>query len=107
MPTNPAVLPDAFAANLEAAEKHLARFRTEVTPHFIGGRPEPGEGGTFDNVNPVDNTVLGRIAAGGPAEIDRAAAAAAEAFSAWRDVDGQRRRAILHDIADRIERRSA
>ena len=106
MATNPAALSDALAANLEAAERHLARFRAAVVPHFIGGLPDEGGGPTFDNLNPADNTVLCRVAAGSDAEIDRAARAAAEAFPAWRGLEGDRRRSILHDIADRIEARA-
>ncbi|PWT83594.1 MAG: 5-carboxymethyl-2-hydroxymuconate semialdehyde dehydrogenase [Blastocatellia bacterium] len=105
MPTHPAVSSDAFSANLVGAEKALARFRATPTPHFIRGRADSGRGITFDNLNPVDNTVLGQVAAGDAADVDRAAHAAAEAFPAWRDLDPHRRRAILHDIAQRIESR--
>jgi 5-carboxymethyl-2-hydroxymuconic-semialdehyde dehydrogenase len=95
-----------LARNLERAERHLARFRAGVLPHFIAGHPDEGRGETFENLNPADNTVLCRVAAGGADEVDRAARAAAEAFPAWRDADPSRRRAILHTIADRIESRA-
>lgn len=103
---NPAAVSDALGANLAAAERHLARFRSATLPHFIAGRPDDGDGRAFDNLNPADNTVLCRVAAGGPAEIDRAARAAADAFPAWRDLAGSVRRDILHQVADRIEARA-
>src|SRR4051794_14491635 len=103
-PVNPtAASTDACAANLAAADRLLARFRTALVPHFIDGRPDPGNGRSFDNLDPSDNTVLCQVAAGGADEIDRAARAAAAAFPAWRALPGDRRRAILHAIADRIE----
>ena len=102
---SPSVVSDALGTNLAAAERHLARFRAATVPHFIAGRPDDGDGRTFDNLNPADNTVLCRVAAGGAAEIDRAALAATAAFPAWRDLAGERRRGILHAIADRIEAR--
>ena len=101
----PAVITDPRAANLANAARHLARFRTAAVPHFINGQVDHGDGRTFDNLDPADNSVLCQVAAGGPAEIDRAAQAAAAAFPAWRDLPGDRRRAILHQIADRIEAR--
>jgi 5-carboxymethyl-2-hydroxymuconic-semialdehyde dehydrogenase len=97
----------AFAANLEAAGKHLARFRAGPVPHFIGGHPDAGSGRTFDDLDPADNTVLCRVVAGDAADIDRAARVAADVFPAWRQLDGHRRRGILHAIADRIEARAA
>jgi 5-carboxymethyl-2-hydroxymuconic-semialdehyde dehydrogenase len=95
-----------LAANLEAARQHLARFTAGPVPHFVAGKPDAGSGRTFDNLDPVDNTVLCRVAAGDAADVDRAARAAADAFPIWRDLDGARRRRILHDIADAIEARA-
>ncbi len=96
----------ALARNIERAERHLARFRAGILHHVIAGHPDAGSGETFDNLNPADNTLLCRVAAGNADTIDRAARAATEAFPAWRDVDPFRRRAILHTIADRIESRA-
>jgi 5-carboxymethyl-2-hydroxymuconic-semialdehyde dehydrogenase len=46
------------------------------------------------------------VARGGAREIDLAAGAARAAFPAWRDLDGAKRRAILHAVADAIEARA-
>ena len=63
-------------------------------------------GATFDTLDPATNEKQALVAAGDAADIDRAAKAAAQAFRAWRDVPGAKRRAILHAIADAIEARA-
>jgi 5-carboxymethyl-2-hydroxymuconic-semialdehyde dehydrogenase len=106
MLTNPVAASAALTANLDRAGQYLARFRASPVPHFIGGHPDGGNGRTFDDLDPSDSTVLCRVAAGDAADIDRAARVAADAFPAWRQLDGHRRRGILHAIADRIEARA-
>ncbi|TGD97037.1 5-carboxymethyl-2-hydroxymuconate semialdehyde dehydrogenase [Methylobacterium nonmethylotrophicum] len=83
----------------------MARFREDVVPHLIAGERVTGSE-TFDTLDPTTNGRQCTVAAGGAAEIDRAARAAADAFRAWRDVPGARRRTILHAIADAIEARA-
>jgi 5-carboxymethyl-2-hydroxymuconic-semialdehyde dehydrogenase len=98
---------DALRANLHKAEGYLARFAGEPTEHFIGGAPRRGASGEhFENRSPVDDAVLGRVAAGSAADVDTAASAAEEAFPAWRDLAGADRRRLLHGIADAIEARA-
>ena len=59
---NPAaVTTDPRAANLEEAERHLARFRASAVPHFINGAADHGSGRTFENLNPTDNSVLCQV----------------------------------------------
>ena len=99
-------LTDAVAANIAAAERHLGRFRGATLPHFIAGAADPGSGASFEDLSPVDNSVIAKVAAGGAAEIDRAAKVAMAAFPAWAALDGEKRRAVLHAIADRIEARA-
>ncbi|HEV3245615.1 MAG TPA: 5-carboxymethyl-2-hydroxymuconate semialdehyde dehydrogenase [Beijerinckiaceae bacterium] len=103
---NKPVAKDAFLANTTAAERHLARFRGAPVAHLIAGVAEHGTGATFDDLSPADNAVIAKVAAGGAAEIDKAAKAAMTAFPAWSALDGDKRRAILHAIADRIEARA-
>jgi 5-carboxymethyl-2-hydroxymuconic-semialdehyde dehydrogenase len=102
-----AVAIDALQKNVAAAEKHLARFRRGPVPHFIAGKHDFGSDETFDNLCPADNSVLCRVQSGNPGDIDRAAKAAAAAFPSWRDLDGQKRRSVLHRIADCIEARAS
>ena len=77
--------------------------------HFIGGRHVPSaSGATFDVADPVSNTVYAQAAAGDAADIDRAVAAAREAFQAgpWPGLAARARAKILNRIADGIEGRS-
>ncbi len=76
--------------------------------HFIGGRHVPGaDGATFDIADPVSNQVYAQAAAGGPADIDRAVAAAREAFESgpWPALAARARAKVLNKIADGIEAR--
>src|SRR5262245_43269023 len=106
MLSNPTTVSKAVATNLEAASRLLARFRAETVRHFIAGRPDSGNGQTFDDLNPIDNSVLCQVAAGSAEDIERAAQAATGAFPAWQAIDGHKRQDILHTIADRIEARA-
>jgi 5-carboxymethyl-2-hydroxymuconic-semialdehyde dehydrogenase len=91
---------------LSRAEGYLDKFRTGAVAHLIDGQPDTGGKGTFDTVSPIDDSVLAKVARGGPPEIDRAAKAAAAAFGSWRKTTGTQRRQLLHKIADAIEARA-
>ena len=71
---------------------------------WIGGE-RVASAGTFTDVSPIDETPLGEISAGGPAEVDRAVAAARAAFGAWAGLPVAERAAILRRVADGIEAR--
>ncbi|HEX6995314.1 MAG TPA: 5-carboxymethyl-2-hydroxymuconate semialdehyde dehydrogenase [Gammaproteobacteria bacterium] len=93
--------------NLDRAARYLERFAHGTLGHFIDGAWRPSVSGeTFETHAPIDGRPLGRVAAGDAADIDLAAAAAARAFPAWRDVPGAERRRLLHRIADAIEARA-
>lgn len=96
---------DALTDNLRKAAQALARFKSDVVPHRIAGEAVTGHD-SFENLDPSDNSVLCRVSSGGAAEIDKAARAADAAFKVWKTVPGEKRRALLHTIADRIEKRS-
>jgi 5-carboxymethyl-2-hydroxymuconic-semialdehyde dehydrogenase len=97
----------SLAANLDKAERALARFRGAAVRHWIAGEAvESRDGRTFETLCPADNTLLATVAAGDAADIGAAARAAAAAFPAWRAISGAKRRAILHAIADAIEARA-
>ena len=49
--------------------------------HWIGGE-RVSSADTFDDLSPIDGTVLGQVARGQAAEVDAAVAAAREAFPA-------------------------
>ena len=98
---------DALQSNLTKAGPYLERFARRGVQHFIDGGPRAAASGrTFETRSPIDDSVLANVAAGDAADIDAAAAAAARAFSAWRDFPGGERRELLHGIADAIEQRA-
>ncbi|HYD68764.1 5-carboxymethyl-2-hydroxymuconate semialdehyde dehydrogenase [Azospirillum sp.] len=93
----------AFDTNRTKAEGYLARFRDKPLGHFIDGRPVAGApAALFDNLSPIDGGVINKVAAGTAADVDAAARAAQAAFPAWAALPGDKRRAILHRIADLI-----
>jgi 5-carboxymethyl-2-hydroxymuconic-semialdehyde dehydrogenase len=90
--------------NLRDVEKLLQRFRNETLQHFINGKVWSGlSGEVFDNVTPIDNSVIGAVSAGSAADIDAACNAAANAFEEWKNLPGKERKKILHRVADAIE----
>jgi 5-carboxymethyl-2-hydroxymuconic-semialdehyde dehydrogenase len=96
----------ALEANIHKANGYLARWRTAPLGHFIAGRSEAGSSrDVFDNISPVDGSVLNQVLSGTERDVDAAATAAQQAFPAWRNKSGDERRAILHKVADLIESR--
>ncbi|PQZ59256.1 2-hydroxymuconic semialdehyde dehydrogenase [Achromobacter sp. MYb9] len=73
--------------------------------NFIDGRwVETGK--TFDNRDPVDNRLIGRVHEAGDAEVDAAARAAKAALRGpWGQLKTQQRVELLHAVADGITRR--
>lgn len=90
--------------NLHDAEELLQRFRASALPHFINGKSDAGaSAGVFTNSTPIDNSVIGEVAAGNADDIEAACHAAASAFEEWKNTPGKERKKILHKIADGIE----
>ncbi|MGV9675960.1 aldehyde dehydrogenase family protein [Nocardia sp. NPDC003482] len=80
----------------------------EYTKFYIGGDwIDPAESRTFDVVNPATEQVCGRVAAGSAEDVDRAVAAARAAFPAWSRTSVADRIALLRNISERFEERSA
>jgi 5-carboxymethyl-2-hydroxymuconic-semialdehyde dehydrogenase len=96
----------ALEANIQKANGYLARWRGAPLGHFIAGRSEAGSSrDVFDNISPVDGSVLNQVSSGNERDVGAAATAAQRAFPAWRDKSGDERRTILHKVADLIESR--
>lgn len=72
--------------------------------HYIGGRRVPSAE-RFDDVSPIDEHVIGRVARGGEAEARLAVDAALEAFEKWGRTSPAERAAALHRVADGVEER--
>ncbi|MDX6326127.1 MAG: aminomuconate-semialdehyde/2-hydroxymuconate-6-semialdehyde dehydrogenase [Nocardioidaceae bacterium] len=75
------------------------------TRHWIDGQ-RVSSAPTFDDISPIDETVLGPICAGGEEEVDRAVRAARDAFPAWAALPVAERSAILRRVADGIDARA-
>ncbi|HQA22956.1 MAG TPA: 5-carboxymethyl-2-hydroxymuconate semialdehyde dehydrogenase [Rhodoglobus sp.] len=78
--------------------------------HFIGGQWVDSIGGeTFDVLDPVSNQNYATCAAGQKADIDRAVAAAKQAFDSgpWPRLKPRDRYRVLNRIADLVEERDA
>ena len=74
------------------------------TRHWIGGE-RIASADTFEDVSPLDGTVIADVSRGGRAEVDAAVAAATAAFPAWARTSVDERAAVLHRVADGIEAR--
>ena len=72
------------------------------TRHWIGGQRVAGTD-TFEDVSPLDGTVIAHVSRGGQAEVDAAVAAAKAAFVGWSRTPPAERSAILNRVADGVE----
>ncbi|WP_148294020.1 aldehyde dehydrogenase family protein, partial [Azospirillum sp. B4] len=76
---------------------------------FIGGDwVTPLSGAPLDIVSPSTEQLLGRVAEAGPADMDRAVAAARRAFDTgpWPRMTGPERAAVLKALANQLEARA-
>src|SRR5881409_1748170 len=78
-----------------------------IFKNYIGGQwVSAASGATYENRNPACNDeVLGIFPQSGPEDIEHAASAAAEAFSAWRLTPAPKRAEILFRAAEIVVRR--
>jgi len=89
---------------------HIPENLPSHLQHFIGGQWVDSIGGeTFDVLDPVSNNTYATCAAGQVADIDRAVAAAKEAFDSgpWSTMKPRERFRVLNRIADLVEQRDA
>ncbi|MGX1740648.1 CoA-acylating methylmalonate-semialdehyde dehydrogenase [Bosea sp. NPDC055353] len=71
--------------------------------HFIGGKHVAGTSGrTADIYQPMDGTIIGKVALASTAELDAAVRNAAEAQPKWAAVNPQRRARVLMKFIDLI-----
>ncbi len=96
-----------LATHQKLLETHLARFRHDGIQNLINGETLGAVSGkTFDTHSPVDESVIASVASGDSEDIDKAAAAAKNAYPAWAATPGSKRKALLHKIADGIVARA-
>ena len=77
---------------------------TVHTGHWIGGERRTSDD-TFVDHSPIDGSLLADMARGGAAEAEAAVVAARRAFPAWARTSRDERAALLHAIADGVEKR--
>ena len=75
--------------------------------HWINGRATPSASGSYlPTLNPRTRQHDDEIAAGSPADVEAAVAAAAEAQREWARRSGAERSTVLHRVADALEERA-
>jgi aminomuconate-semialdehyde/2-hydroxymuconate-6-semialdehyde dehydrogenase len=75
------------------------------TRHWIGGE-RVGSQTTFDDISPIDETVIAKVHAGGAREVDAAVKAAQGGFGAWAAMPKAERAEILRAIAAGVDERA-
>ena len=73
--------------------------------YIDGGWVEPGRLETLDVENPATELVVGRIALGSAADVDRAVRAARVAFAAWSRTSREARLEVLDRVVMEYEKR--
>jgi aldehyde dehydrogenase (NAD+) len=73
----------------------------------MGGRWVAGGGASLSARSPIDGAPLGELSAASPAQVDEAAARAADAFAAWRLVPAPVRGQFVRAFAERLRRHKA
>ncbi|SMN02420.1 Aldehyde dehydrogenase [uncultured Candidatus Thioglobus sp.] len=72
--------------------------------NYIGGKwVAPVDGEYFENISPIDGSVLTKVAQSNKKDIDLAVAAATTAFETWGKTSATERSNLLFKIADKIE----
>ena len=95
------------AENQQRAQDYLQRFKQQHVGHYIAGQWCATEGAElFANINPADNSPMGKVVAGTPEDMDRACTAAAGAFPEWAALPGAQRKKLLNRLADLLEARA-
>jgi 1-pyrroline dehydrogenase len=80
--------------------------RVKTYQQLIGGEwANSASGETLDVENPADYSVIAKVQASGPEDVDRAATAAAKAFETWQHSTPQDRSLALLKLADALEAR--
>ena len=98
---------DHVAGGIPTAIDGSPLYRDEYG-HFINGEWVAGSSGeTIDLLNPTYGTVLAKIPSGNAQDVEAAVSAASAALPAWANTSPSERQAILIEIANRLEKRSA
>lgn len=88
----------------KSSEKILIANVPVSPDHYIGGQRVSSKR-TFTVISPIDESVLGEVAAGGEKEVDEAVTAALKAYPEWAALGPKGRGAYLRRFADIVESR--
>ena len=96
-----------MSATFPRADTLDAGARPAAHGNYIGGQWVPAASGrTFENRNPADTSdLIGTFAESGPEDVERAVAAAHDAFPRWRALPAPKRGEILYRAAEVLVRR--
>src|SRR5215467_8155785 len=89
------------------ATKTATSPKVLLTKLFIGNDwVDPVDGGEFETYNPATGEVIAKVAAAGPADVDRAVKAARRALESgpWAKMDAAERGRLLYKLADLFEK---
>lgn len=96
-----------FEQNKLRASEYLKRFHENTTGHLINGEWTLGSSGqVVDNITPVDNSIIGKMADGSVEDTNAACEAAEAAFEEWSSINGSERKNMLHKFADKLVERA-
>jgi aldehyde dehydrogenase (NAD+) len=87
-----------------------SRPKVKLTKLFIDNKwIDPVDGGEFDTYNPATGEVIAHVAAGGPADVDKAVKAARRSLETgpWSNMDAADRGRLLFKLADLVEQNAA
>jgi len=95
-----------MSAPTQAAIDALARISAPVGKLLIDGKAVPGEGGLTPVLSPIDGAEITTSASASAADVGRATASARAAFEdgRWSRMAPAGRKAVLHRLADLIDR---
>ncbi|WP_425417607.1 aldehyde dehydrogenase family protein [Oricola indica] len=83
-------------------------YLTTADRMLIGGELVESSSGAWDeSINPADETAIGRVPAGTAADVDRAVAAARQAWPAWAEKSPKERGEILRQFGIKLRERAA
>ncbi len=103
-------VPDLITPTWEYAPAPEARELATIREHyglFIGGDfVDPTDGASLTTLDPSSEQPLAEVATAGPGDIDRAVAAARQAFGGWSKLTGAERGKYLFRIARLIQERA-
>ena len=90
-----------------AAGRRLLDALPSSIEHYIGGEHvKSADGATITASDPMSREPYCSLAAGGPEDVDKAVAAARDAFGEWASISARQRSRTLGAIADAIEARA-